>query len=54
VLYWAIVFFVIAIIAAVFGFTGMAAGVATIARMLFFLFVVLFSAALISGLIQRT
>ena len=35
---WALVFFVIAIIAAVFGFTGIAAGAEDIARVLFFLF----------------
>jgi uncharacterized membrane protein YtjA (UPF0391 family) len=35
---WALAFFIIAIIAAVFGFTGIAAGAEDIARFLFFLF----------------
>ncbi len=35
---WALVAFVISIIAAVFGFTGIARGAATIARVLFGLF----------------
>ncbi len=34
---WALIFFVISIIAAVFGFTGIAAGAATIAKWLFFI-----------------
>jgi uncharacterized membrane protein YtjA (UPF0391 family) len=49
-LYWALIFFLIAVVAAVFGFGGIAAGAATIAQVLFFLFVVLFVVALISGL----
>ena len=36
---WAAIFFVIAIIAALFGFTGIAGAAADIARFLFFLFV---------------
>ena len=39
-LHYAIVFFVIALIAAGFGFTGLAAGAAGIAKMLFVLFLV--------------
>lgn len=31
-LYWTVVFFVIALIAAIFGFTGIAAGAASIAK----------------------
>ena len=48
---WAAVFFVIAIIAAVFGFGGISSGSAEIARVLFFLFVVVFVVSLIWGLI---
>jgi uncharacterized membrane protein YtjA (UPF0391 family) len=51
-LYWALVFFIVAIIAAVFGFGGIAAGAATIAQVLFFLFVALFVIALIVGLVR--
>jgi uncharacterized membrane protein YtjA (UPF0391 family) len=48
-LYYAIVFFVIALIAAVFGFGGIAAGAAGIAKILFFIFLVLFIASLFFG-----
>lgn len=51
-LYWALVFFIVAIIAAIFGFGNIAAGAATIAQVLFFLFLVLFVIALIMGLIR--
>ena len=46
---WAIAFFVIALIAAVFGFTGIAADSAWIAKILFVLFLVLFVVSLIVG-----
>jgi uncharacterized membrane protein YtjA (UPF0391 family) len=49
---WALAFFVIAIIAAVFGFGGIASGAAEIAKLLFFLFVVLFIVSLIVGLVR--
>jgi len=48
-LYWAAVFFVIAIIAAVFGFGGIASASAGIAQILFFFFVVLFVIALLAN-----
>lgn len=48
-LYWAAVFFVIAIIAGLFGFSGVEHGAIDIAKTLFFVFVVLFLLALISG-----
>jgi len=47
---WAATFFIIAIIAAVFGFGGIASGAASIAQILFFVFVVLFIASLIFGI----
>jgi len=46
---YAVIFFIIAIIAAVFGFGGIAAGATSIARVLFFIFVVLFLLSLIGG-----
>jgi uncharacterized membrane protein YtjA (UPF0391 family) len=52
-LYWALVFFIIAIVAAVFGFGGIAAGAESIAKVLFFLFLVVFAASLILGLRGR-
>jgi len=52
-LYWAIVFFVISLIAALFGFTGIAIAFAGIAKILFFVFVVLFILTLIFGWRRR-
>jgi uncharacterized membrane protein YtjA (UPF0391 family) len=49
---WAATFFVIAIIAAVFGFTGIAVATAEIAKLLFFLFLVLFVISLAVGLVR--
>jgi uncharacterized membrane protein YtjA (UPF0391 family) len=52
-LYWALVFFVIAIIAAVFGFGGIASTAAGIAQILFFVFLVIFLISLVMGLAGR-
>jgi uncharacterized membrane protein YtjA (UPF0391 family) len=49
-LYWAAVFFVIALLAAVFGFGGLAASAAGVAKILFFVFLVF---ALVSFLFGR-
>jgi len=46
---WAVAFFILAIIAAVFGFGGIAAGASSIAQILFVLFLVLFVISLITG-----
>lgn len=50
---WALTFFVLALIAAVFGFGGIAAASAGIARVLFFLFLVLFVISLFTGRTRR-
>jgi uncharacterized membrane protein YtjA (UPF0391 family) len=47
---WALIFLVVSIIAAVFGFTGISAASADIARILFFVFVVIFIVLLVLGL----
>jgi len=47
---WSLYFFIIAIVAAAFGFTGIAVGAAEIAKILFYIFLVLFLGALILGL----
>jgi uncharacterized membrane protein YtjA (UPF0391 family) len=52
-LYWAAVFLVIALVAGLFGFGGVASASVGIAQFLFFLFVVLFAASLILGLVRR-
>lgn len=49
-LYWAVVFLVIAIVAALFGFGGIAVAAAGIAKFLFFLFLVMFLIFLIAGI----
>jgi len=49
---WALTFLVVAIIAAFFGFGGIAVASAGIAKLLFFVFVVLFAVALLAGLIR--
>jgi uncharacterized membrane protein YtjA (UPF0391 family) len=46
----ALFFFVVSIIAAVFGFGGIAAVSGNIARILFFIFIVIFLALLVAGL----
>ncbi len=51
-LHYAAVFLVIALVAALLGFTGIAAGAVEIARVLFFIFILLFLALLIAGLIR--
>jgi uncharacterized membrane protein YtjA (UPF0391 family) len=48
-LYYAVIFFVIALVAALFGFTGIAAGAAGVAKVLFFVFIVL---AIVSFLVN--
>jgi uncharacterized membrane protein YtjA (UPF0391 family) len=50
---YAAIFFVIAIIAAVFGFGGIAAGAAEIAKILFFIFIVIFLVTLLMGVVRR-
>lgn len=52
-LYWAAVFFVAAIIAALFGFGFLAETAATIAQVLFFVFLVVFVVTLISHSMGR-
>jgi uncharacterized membrane protein YtjA (UPF0391 family) len=47
-------FFVVALIAAIFGFTGIALAAAGVAKILFYLFLVLFLISLIGGLVKRT
>ncbi len=47
---WAVIFLIIAIVAGIFGFTGIEQASATIAQWLFGIFLVLFLGALIIGL----
>ena len=52
-LYYALVFFIVAVVAALFGFGGIAAGAVEIAKVLFFIFLVLFLASLVVSLFRR-
>jgi len=52
-LHYAVVFFVIALIAALFGFGGIAASAAGIAKILFVLFAILAVGSFLFGLIKR-
>lgn len=47
---WSAIFFVIAIIAAIFGFTGIAEGAASVAKFIFGIFIVVFLIMFILGL----
>jgi uncharacterized membrane protein YtjA (UPF0391 family) len=49
----ALAFFVVAIIAAIFGFGGIASGAADIAVILFWAFVILAAVSLVVGLVRR-
>lgn len=49
---WSLIFLVVAIIAAIFGFGGIAAGAATIAQILFYIFLGVFLLMLIVGLMR--
>ncbi len=51
-LYWAVVFFVLAMVAALFGFGGIAAAASSIAQILFFIFLVIFFITLVMNLLS--
>jgi uncharacterized membrane protein YtjA (UPF0391 family) len=53
-LYYAVVFFIIALVAALFGFGGIAAGAVGIAKILFFVFLVIAVVSAVLGLARRT
>jgi uncharacterized membrane protein YtjA (UPF0391 family) len=50
---WALVFFLVALVAALFGFGGIAIAAAGIAKLLFYIFLVVFLVTLVMGLSQR-
>jgi uncharacterized membrane protein YtjA (UPF0391 family) len=50
---WALIFFVVALIAAAFGFLGIASAAVSIARVLFYIFLILFLVSLLTGLLRR-
>ena len=50
---YALIFLVVAIVAGLLGFTGISLAASDIARILFFIFIVLFAVSLIFGLMGR-
>ena len=52
-LYYAVVFFIIALIAALFGFGGIAAGAASIAKILFVVFLIVALVTFLLSLVRR-
>ena len=48
---WAAIFFIIAMVAAAFGFTGVAEGATEVAKILFYIFLAMFLIVLAAGLI---
>ena len=51
---WALGFFIVALVAAVLGFGGIALAAAGIAKMLFYLFLILFLVTLVGHLLRRS
>jgi uncharacterized membrane protein YtjA (UPF0391 family) len=51
---WALGFFIVALVAALLGFTGIAIAAAGIAKILFYLFLILFLGTLVGHLLRRT
>jgi uncharacterized membrane protein YtjA (UPF0391 family) len=49
ILKWALIFFVVSVVAGIFGFTGISAASADVARFLFYVFVVIFLVLLVLG-----
>ena len=50
---WAVAFFIVAIVAAIFGFGDIAAAATGVAKILFYVFLILFLISLISGVTLR-
>ncbi len=47
---WAVIFFIVALIAAVFGFTTIAGAAIDIAKILFYIFIIMFIVFLVLGM----
>lgn len=52
-LHYALLFFIVALVAALFGFGGLAAGAASIAQLLFVVFIVMALASFVLGLLRK-
>jgi len=51
---WALIFFIVSLVAGFFGFTGVASGAKSIAKVLFFIAIVIFLIVLIFGVFLGT
>jgi len=51
---WALIFFVVSLIAGFFGFTGVASGAKSIAKVLFFIALAIFLVVIVIGLFAGT
>jgi uncharacterized membrane protein YtjA (UPF0391 family) len=51
---WALGFFIVALVAALLGFTGIAVAATGVAKLLFYLFLILFLVTLLGHLLRRT
>ena len=51
---WALIFFVISLIAGFFGFTGVASGAKSIAKVLFFIAIIVFVIVIVFGVFLGT
>ncbi|HEY0704438.1 MAG TPA: DUF1328 domain-containing protein [Candidatus Acidoferrales bacterium] len=51
---WAIVFLVVTFIAGIFAFAGLVLAAVAVAKLVFYLFLVLFLLALIAGMLRRS
>jgi uncharacterized membrane protein YtjA (UPF0391 family) len=51
---WAVVFLVVTFVAGIFAFAGLVLAAAALAKLIFYLFLVLFLLALIAGLLRRS
>lgn len=49
---WALIFFLLAVVAAIFGFGGLAVAFAQIAKILFYIFLIILAIVLILGLMR--
>ena len=52
-LYWAVVFLIVGLVAAILGFGGIAGAAVSIAKIIFVIALVLFLVSLIAGLMRR-
>ena len=51
---WAVIFLIVAIVAGILRFAGLMVAAAGIAKLLFYLFLILFLITLISGLLRKS